>query len=68
MKQLLNELQHIENDMDVIGKTIRKESQVYKEELEDRQRLNLQGDAAIKHYNEWMQRNGMNHLMVKEDL
>ena len=65
MKQALNTLKRIEHDAIELGKTIRNEGKVYREELEERQRLGLQGDAAIKHYNEWMQRNGMEHLMVK---
>lgn len=67
MEQTLNTLKRIEHDAIEIGKTIRNEGKVYQAELEERQRLGLQGDAAIKHYNEWMQRNGMEHLMVKED-
>jgi hypothetical protein len=65
MKQTLDTLKRIEHDAIEIGKTIRNEGKVYQAELEERQRLGLQGDAAIKHYNEWMQRNGMEHLMVK---
>lgn len=65
MKQALNTLKRIEHDAIELGKTIRNEGKVFREELEERQRLGLQGDAAIKHYNEWMQRNGMEHLMVK---
>ena len=67
MEQTLNTLKRIEHDAIKLGKTIRNEGKVYREELEERQRLGLQGDAAIKHYNEWMQRNGMEHLMVKEE-
>jgi len=66
MKQVLNTLKRIEHDAESIGKAIRNEGQVYRAELEERQRMGLHGDAAIKHYNEWMQRNGMEHLMVKE--
>lgn len=65
MKQTLDTLKRIEHDAIEIGKTIRNEGKVFQAELEERQRLGLQGDAAIKHYNEWMQRNGMEHLMVK---
>lgn len=65
MKQTLDTLKRIEHDAIEIGKTIRNEGKLYQAELEERQRLGLQGDAAIKHYNEWMQRNGMEHLMVK---
>lgn len=67
MKQTLDTLKRIEHDAIEIGKTIRNEGKVYQAELEERQRLGLQGDAAIKHYNEWMQHNGMEHLMVKEE-
>ena len=66
MEQTLKTLRRIEQEASAMGKTIRNEGQVYRAELEERQRLGLQGDAAIKHYNEWMQRNGMEHLMVKE--
>ena len=66
MKQALNTLKRIEHDAIELGKTIRNEGKVFREELEERQRLGLQGDAAIEHYNKWMQRNGMEHLMVKE--
>ena len=67
MKQTVERLQKIENQMETIGENIRKEGQVYRAELEERQRLGLHGDAAIKHYNEWMKKYGMEHLMVKED-
>lgn len=66
MKQTLDTLKRIEHDAIELGKAIRNEGKVFSEELEERQRLGLQGDAAIKHYNEWMQRNGMEYLMVKE--
>lgn len=67
MKQTVDRLQEIESQMEAIGENIRKEGQVYRAELEERQRLGLHGDAAIKHYNEWMKKYGMEHLMVKED-
>ena len=31
----------------------------------DRQAKHLEGEAAIKHYNEWMAASGMEHLMTK---
>ena len=49
------------------GRMIRNEALVYRQELAERERLGLTGTAAIAHYNEWMQRYGMEHLMVKED-
>ena len=67
MKQTVERLHKIENQMETIGENIRKEEQVYRAELEERQRLGLHGEAAIKHYNEWMKKYGMEHLMVKED-
>ena len=67
MKQTVERLQKIENQMETIGENIRKEGQVYRAGLEERQRLGLHGEAAIKHYNEWMKKYGMEHLMVKED-
>ena len=50
-----------------MGKQMRREAAVARQELADRQRKGLTGDAAIAHYNEWMQRYGMEHLMVKEE-
>ena len=66
MKQTVDRLQEIESQMEAIGENIRKEEQVYRAELEERQRLGLHGEAAIRHYNEWMKKYGMEHLMVKE--
>lgn len=66
MEQTLNTLKRIEQDAEIIGRTIRNESRVYQAELEERLRMGLHGDAAIKHYNEWMKRNGMEYLMIKE--
>lgn len=67
MRQTLNTLKRIEQDAIALGESIRNEGRVCQAELEDRQRLGLHGDAAIRHYNEWMQRYNMEHLMVKED-
>lgn len=62
----LDTLKRIEHDAVELGKAIRFEGRVCKEELAERQRLGLTGDAAVRHYNEWMQRNGMEHLMVEK--
>ena len=67
MQQALNTLRRIEQDAIALGESIRNEGRVWQAELEERQRLGLHGDAAIRHYNEWMQRFNMEHLMVKED-
>jgi len=66
MKQSLGRLHQIESQMEAIGENIRREGQVYQAELEERQRLGLHGEDAIRHYNEWMKKYGMEHLMVKE--
>lgn len=66
MQQTLDTLKRIEGQTEALGQTIRTEGQVAQAELEERQRLGLHGEAAIKHYNEWMQRYGMADLMVKK--
>ena len=50
-----------------MGMQMRREATVARQELADRQHKGLTGDAAIAHYNEWMQRYGMEHLMVREE-
>ena len=62
----MSRLKTIEKKIFDIGQQIRLESNLYSEELEERQRLGLHGDAAIRHYNEWMKRHGMEHLMVED--
>lgn len=64
--RLINRLIVIEQTCRSMGMQMRKEAAVARQELADRQRKGLTGDAAIAHYNEWMQRYGMEHLMVKE--
>lgn len=67
MKQVLNTLKDIEHRAEDFGRSLRNESRVCQAELKERQRLGLHGDAAIRHYNEWMRRYHLEHLMVKED-
>ncbi len=64
--RLINRLIVIEQTGRSMGMQMRKEATVAHLELADRQRKGLTGDAAIAHYNEWMQRYGMEHLMVRE--
>ena len=64
--EILEKLIVIEAQGRSMGMQMRKEATVARQELADRQRKGLTGDAAIAHYNEWMQRYGMEHLMVKE--
>ena len=65
--EILESLILIESKGCSMGMQMRKEAAVARQELADRQRKGLTGDAAIAHYNEWMQRYGMEHLMVKEE-
>lgn len=65
MDKLLTELQQVAKNMDELGSTMHQEEKVFKAELLDRLAKGLDGDAAIKHYNEWMKKAGMRHLMVK---
>ena len=62
---ILENLVVIETKGRSIGMQMRREASVARQELDDRLRKGLTGDAAIAHYNEWMQRYGMEHLMVR---
>ena len=63
---ILNELTNIVRRMNELNRTMNDEEKVYQAELADRRRLGLHGDAAIRHYNDWMLANDMQHLMVRE--
>ena len=65
MDKLLSALRQISDGMEELGNTMLREEQAYKAELADRLAKGLQGDAAIGHYNEWMEKAGMSHLIVK---
>ncbi len=65
IKRQKEKLMALEAEAVAMGMQIRNEAAVTRQELADRQRKGLTGDAAIAHYNEWMQRYGMEHLMVK---
>lgn len=62
MKQ---KLQQIASALEHINRDLRREEQVISEELRDRQAKHLEGEAAIKHYNEWMKAAGMDYLTTK---
>lgn len=64
MSNFLNELSRIEARMVEIGDRMRHEEAIMSAELEDRQRLGLHGDAAIEHYNSWMEAYGLHDLKV----
>ena len=58
-------LRQIAEHLERINRDLHREEQVMSEELRDRQAKHLEGEAAIKHYNEWMAASGMEHLMTK---
>ena len=61
-KDTLSTLQNISDRLEDIHRDLITEEKVMAAELADRKRQGLTGDAAVKHYNEWMDRHGMNHL------
>lgn len=63
---VLSEFRRIEKRLTELNRQIRQESKIQAEELADRLRLGLTGDAAIKHYNDWMMLHGLTHLCVEE--
>ena len=67
MENTLSKLSDIERRMNNIGQDMKRENQVYMQERNERLRLGLTGEDAIRHYNEWMEREGMGHLKVKTD-
>lgn len=64
MKQ---KLQQIASDLERINRDLYNESDVWDAELRDRQAKRLEGEAAIEHYNAWMQAAGMEHLMTAKN-
>ena len=66
LKNTLEQLKSIEKASEELGNSIRKEGDVYAAELADRLDKGLTGDAAIEHYNAWMEAANMSHLKVKK--
>ncbi len=64
MERTLQQLKALETQAISLGEQMRREGAAYRAELEERQRLGLYGDAAIRHYNEFMERLGMSYLKV----
>lgn len=65
MEEILSSLHRIADDLENIGRNMRREEQVYRSELTDRLAKGLTGEDAIKHYNDWMDAAGMPHLKAK---
>ena len=66
MNDTLKKLQEISDSLDSLNRELNEEERVWAEELAERRRLGLEGDVAIVHYNEWMDKNGMGHLKVPD--
>ena len=63
-KNHIETLTEISDRLEDIHRDLIAEEKVMAAELADRKRQGLTGDAAGKHYNEWMDRHGMSHLKV----
>lgn len=63
-KDTLSTLQDISDRLEDIHRDLIAEEKVMAAELAERKRQGLTGDAAVKHYNNWMDRHGMGHLKV----
>lgn len=66
MENLINGLTDIAGKMDKINRDMAAEEKTWRAEMADRERKGLTGDAAIEHYNAWMEAAGMPHLKVKQ--
>ena len=64
MDKALRKLEGLLSNAVSLGEKIRLEGAVYRAELAERQKLGLTGDAAVKHYNDYMDRFGMSYLKV----
>lgn len=62
---ILTQLQRISNNLEQTGKDLREMEKVWAAELKDRLAKGITGDAAVQHYNEWMDKAGMSHLKAK---
>ena len=66
-EKILKNLKDILKQLNDLNAQMNKEAKVFAAEQEERERLGLTGDAAVEHYNEWMQRHGMERLMVRDE-
>lgn len=64
MNSTLRKIDDLLNKAVSLGEKMRLEGAVYRAELQERQRLGLTGDAAVKHYNDYMDKYGMSYLKV----
>lgn len=64
LRDALNRLRGIEAELERQAEKSRREERILQAELEERLSLGLHGDAAIEHYNAWMDEYNMQHLKV----
>lgn len=64
-KDILTQLQRISDNLEQTGKDLREMEKVWAAELKDRLAKGITGNAAVQHYNEWMDKAGMSHLKAK---
>ena len=62
---ILTQVQRISQHQEQTRKDLREMEKVWAAELKDRLAKGITGDAAVQHYNEWMDKTGMTHLKVK---
>ena len=62
---IITQLQRISSNLEQTGKDLRDMEKVWAAELKDRLAKGITGDAAVQHYNEWMDKAGMSHLKAK---
>ena len=65
MANVLSQLRNLLSKVEDVGNTMRHEAAVYRAELEERKRLGLTGEAAVNHYNDYMDKFGMSYLKVQ---
>lgn len=64
LQETCEKLSSLVQSLDKFNLTMKRENIVYRAELEERERLQLTGEEAVQHYNQWMHDNGMDYLMV----
>lgn len=66
LEQICDELQGISARLDAINFRMFRESQVIEAELNERRAKGISGREAIIHYNDYMRKHGLLHLIVKD--
>lgn len=66
LEQICNELQDIDARLEALRERMCKEEQILVAELNERRAKGLTGRDAIIHYNDYMRKHGLLHLIVKD--